>query len=386
MAFIPGDFSAATLEPIKDMASSFWRNDNTNKHQQKPLTVFNCLAERQQVNLAGSRVNALSDGRKCQVVDLTFLIACNRPTVSCADAQGGEGADPTKMIDFCNPVGEEIGTSSMTLTTECLDYAQSRSVVFKQCKDMYDYQTKMAKAINQMKFELDNAAERRYIAYLLGNTDPIPWDATADINGTASSDGLTWVVTDTMLNAEFLACLKIESDDCYFTDPVLIAGKAYLKAKKLADARQGGNCCNEDSLLLSSEFNAFCHNTKDVDELAGGKTMLLVDAANVAYINTVEFPNMSPVQNIADKWTYHCESNRLRYNTGSGVTAVKYDVLIVRVCKGQSMGAFCDTIVMRHSGGWAKNPECCEEGCGSIFQISVDCPNCEVPTEEPVTP
>lgn len=331
MAFVSGTWDAAALNTVKVEAARMWNQDVWQKQYKRVTGIWNDLITNQTLSASDPSVMDLLDGTTCRAITVYWMQDKAAPsTTACGTAYEGTAND-------CDFDGPELGADSKSYSTACLAVSR-RKIIDKNCKDEFDTTQKTARALMNIKKDLEFELENKLISFIEGEKKTNPLE-TADWTGTIAGD--TWTINKADVKPEFIAELKEAAEILKMVNPVIVSGRTWYQDKLIANAEQGGGCCNLYSLL--SQENGFqnTHNIVDLDTLAGGTAFYLVDLATIGFVPEARYSNPTPQSKVANLTFWRDSTMNLQWRNGTNVpTTIPVDMRRLVKCVGQSDYSF----------------------------------------------
>lgn len=357
MAITPGVFTADAFNKAKvKMASIFGENNNAHRHLHLPSPVFDCIAHNQNIKLNGP-ATILTDGRRCEGIDVSWLNVCDLTMLENCAPSGG-----------CSLDGKQLGADSKSYINN-LTFCNAYKIKESQCTSVHELEEKRALAITTLLASLDQELERRSIGFLEANAD--------DLTGLTLPAGAVDPVDDTLWNilaSDFKAELFIEFEKLLtllnIPNGRVIDGNNFYSLIKLAKAKMAeGNCCTADKLY---DLLPICQDIRNIDQITSDKRTFLVDSSNIGYFNTVINKNTSPMRkddpNNTSVWSM--PSRRLRWREGNTLRPVMYDIKYQYKCDSTGNGHdYIGVFHGEHRGAFILGPDSCN-GLNGIIKIA----------------
>lgn len=363
-------FDATMMRDVKVELASIFGPGTHDAHLNRDTPIFNSVAGGQRVRFDGDVRMALLNGKHCEAVEATFLLTCDLSVQDCT-------------TDCAIPSGPEQCTESV-LFEPSICFEVVGSVKDFECTNEITEAQLMAREQARMLAALDQELEKRFIAYLISQSDDLTDIADEIEIGGLDANATIWEVPPADWNAQMFIDLECITEDCEFIDPKIIYGKVWRKilAKAAAancncsgDSCGGGDCHKYDSLLGSIPSAS---NIREFDSLLGASGMLLIDNAKLGYFNRWIHESTTP-QSQGDGLNthyYYVNSQKARWSDNGSITPVKYDWYWQRVCTSEDNWEV--KMKGKHRGGFVCHPDGCDgEPNKKVIQIhKKECSTC----------
>lgn len=352
MAFVAGNFDDAAYNKAKIKMSQLMSDENAYGHLRQPGTIFNTIGQKQAIRLGGPQTMVLTDGRRCEGLDVSWLNICDL-TVSEGDVD-------------CELDGDELGAQKKTYVPN-LTFHKAIKVPDSQCKDVHELEEKRALAMLGILATMDQELERRIITFLNANADTLT-GLTLPVGTIDGVDATEWDIPIANATADLFIDLEQFAATLNMVNPLVIDGNNFYTLLKKAEARIGGNCCNTDNAF---KLLPIVQNFKTVDQVSGEKRTFLVDTVNIAYFNTVVNKNSAPIakgdRDNTKVWSM--PSRTLKWRNGNTLEPVMYDVKYQYQCI--SGHDYVEVYHAEHRGAFILGPSNCNDRHG-IVKITVN--------------
>lgn len=347
MAFVAGDYSAAALYTnVVKMLKDMWSDATVHKTWKTPMPlVSNVAGNQSSFNLVGS--DPLADPRNCQTIKTIWL-----------DTPAGQDVEVIDPNEFCDWTGPEGSVDEQ-------DYAVGAgfqipfSVKENACNDRFSYEQKTAEALGDALYKADLEVEKRFSAFLTGNSDDIsgvdpgfgiytggPKVGTPTIWEVPTAEGFT--VINHMSNF---------ATDQFMNDPVFVAGNKW-RHESAVFAAKSGDCCDDRNLLLQSSI-PFLRSTHIHDAVVGSQDIFILDRSGVGFYNMTYHKNDTPIDERVEErvFTMRIRSPRhtWRNPVSNQVEPVYYDMRMKRKCTGRH--EWTTFYMIEGLTGWLKAPQ-----------------------------
>lgn len=354
MAFEAGVFTDAAYNKVKLTMAELMADKFALGHLRQPTPVFNAITEKQGIRLGGPANMILSDGRRCEGVDVSWLNICD--------------LDVSEAAVDCELDGDELGAQKKTYLNN-LTFHKAVKIPDSQCKDVHELMEKRALALLAIGASLDQELERRVIDFLNANADTLT-GLTVPVGSIDGVDATEWDLPIASATADFFISLEKFAMINNMLSPMVIDGNNFYTLLKQAQARVAGSnqCCNTDALF---DLLPIVNNFKTVDQESGELRTFLVDAANVAYFNSTINTNSAPIAkgDRDNTRVWRMPSRTLKWRNGNELVPVMYDVKMQYKCI--SGNDYEEVYHAEHRGAFITGGSNCNERNG-IIKITVN--------------
>lgn len=328
------------LIDLKVNLNTIFGTESQNLHLNRPTPTFNCVFGNQNISLTGDVQIALQNGKHCEAVSVFFLSTCDLSVDDCTTECRIEAE-------------EEICSLTANIEpTEC--WETKFAIRDNECANEFEFQQKYDMKFAEKLAAMDQEGEIRAIGKFQEWAEDLS-DVEVGTGG-LSADNSVWEIPKSEWNAELMVELQCVIEDCEMVNPLLVLGKAFRKDMMLAAAKQGGGCCDYNSLYGS--INS-CSNPRLLDKQVGVTSAFIVDVAKVGYFNRWIHTSTSPVRqnDQYDTVHYRINSQKLQYRLNGSLQPVIYDVYEQRHCVSEDI--YETRVKIKHRGGFACLPDNC---------------------------
>jgi len=369
---IAGDFSAYDLQNVQVELDQVYRDNHMTDQYKKRTDCFNDVYNSQTIALPERFLNP-SD---CTNVEIAYL---------CDDECDPEPIDCTHT--GCDiPEGKQLSTETMSLTPPNCMQSDIYEVSELQCQNRFSFQRKVAESMFRQVTQLDYGMMGKWYGALESFADPLTKDGDllSDIYGLGDVADDIWMIDKSAWTPEIMAKFECLIEDCYFKNPMLLTGSIWREEMKIWAAKNGGGCCDSNSLAMNSTI-PIKHETKFFDKnFSNGKCAFLMDTTDLGFYNVYHNPSVNAVANKASGtsgnpiYRWHINSPRLswRYNRlegGSSIVPIKYDVYGQWKCLDKRHMKWC-WYIEAHCGFLKAPKNGC--ACPTIIKMEQPCVGC----------
>lgn len=351
MAFVAGNFDDAAYNKAKITMAEMMADQYAYGHLRQPTDIFKAIAEQQSIKVLGP-ANVLTDGRRCEGIDVSWLNICDLDV-------------STAAVD-CELDGDELGAQKKTYLNN-LTFHKAIKIPDSQCRDVHELNEKRALALLGIRASLDQELERRIITFLNANADTLT-GLTLPVGSIDGVDATEWDIPQASVTADLFIDLEKVAMILNMQRPRVIDGNNFYSLLKKAEAKIAGNCCNTDKLF---NLLPISQNFKTVDQESGELRTFLIDNSNIAYFNSTINQNTTPISkgDRDNTRVWKMPSLLLKWKNGNTLEPVYYDIKMQYQCI--SGNDYQEVYHAEHRGAFITGASNCDSRAG-IVKITVN--------------
>ena len=243
----------------------------------------------------------------------------------------------SKTLDCDITAGVKAGTEKIDLTKEVLVNLEKFSIDDIKCANAVDFGKELAYMGMKAKIQLEVKLSKALVA--LANTGiDLPDADWFETEGTLS--GSIFEVAKVNFTSDMLADLQWASQVANMYDPLILNGRNFYN-NAILEVYKSQGCCTNDAILNRNTFFDVVWDPKNVDQVTGAKSTLVIDKNSILFWSSPAYSNLGMRSMILEQAdTYHWVETlpRLQYFANGGFQPIYVDIRATRSCVKDAAG------------------------------------------------